>query len=57
MADLRMEGKTDVPDRFRNFSLLVFKPQQRFTVEEFWVHFARTIDLQPRHEDIVAVCT
>jgi len=56
--EFRMEAKKDLPDRFKKFTLLIFEPDQDFTVEEFWVHFARTIGLQPgRHQDAIAVCS
>ena len=56
--EFRMEAKRDLPDRFKKFTLLIFEPDQDFTVEEFWVHFARTIGLRPgRHQDAIAVCS
>ena len=58
MEEFRMEAKKDLPDRFRKFTLLVFEPEQQFTLEEFWVHFAKHVGLRPRrHQDAIAVCS
>ena len=53
-----LKAKSDLPDRFRRFSLLVFEPDQTFTIEEFWLRFAQSVGLQPRrHQDLIAVCS
>ena len=36
-----MVTKTDVPDRFKKFNLLVFESENNFTVKEFWVHLVQ----------------